>query len=104
LQFFLAEALKQGDQGEAEKTYLAIIHVDASETERSIVALNRLVELLIARKDELAALNCLTAATPSERGLGSEGGKVLPKLIDCASAPGTGEGLETVCFSLRSSW
>jgi S1-C subfamily serine protease len=68
LQFFLAEALRQGDQADkAEKSYLAVIQADAGRTELSCLAFNKLAGLLSARDQELAALHCLACSLYLDR-------------------------------------
>jgi S1-C subfamily serine protease/Tfp pilus assembly protein PilF len=60
LKFYLAEALRGGDQPEeAEKLYTAVVQGDTGRTELSLLALNELAGLLSARGEELAALHCL---------------------------------------------
>jgi S1-C subfamily serine protease/Tfp pilus assembly protein PilF len=63
LKFFLAEALRLGDQAkESEEFYLAALQGDAGRTELSRVSLNRLAALLAARDQALSALDCLAAS------------------------------------------
>jgi S1-C subfamily serine protease len=68
LKFFLAEALRRGNQPrEAEKFYLAVVQGDAGRTEFSFVALNQLALLLHARNETLSALDCLAASLSLDR-------------------------------------
>jgi S1-C subfamily serine protease len=68
LKFFLAEALRLGDQPqEAEKYYLEAVQGDAGRTEVSLVSLNRLASLLAARNQPLSALDCLAASLALDR-------------------------------------
>jgi S1-C subfamily serine protease len=68
LNYFLAEALRQGNQLEAAHTaYLDAIHADAGRTALSCEALKRLASLLAAEDKDLAALHCLTASLALDR-------------------------------------
>jgi tetratricopeptide (TPR) repeat protein len=68
LTFFLAEALRAGDQGEtAEKHYVEVIQGDHGRTNLSIRAFNELARLLTARKQELSALRCLACSLYLDR-------------------------------------
>jgi serine protease Do len=68
LKFFLAEALRRGNQPkEAEKFYLAVVQGDAGRTEFSFVALNQLALLLDARNETVSALDCLAASLLLDR-------------------------------------
>jgi S1-C subfamily serine protease len=68
IKFFLAELLRQGNQGEeAEKLYLAVVQADQGRTELSCVALNRLAALLADRDQGPGALHCLAASLLLDR-------------------------------------
>jgi S1-C subfamily serine protease len=68
LTFFLAEALRGGEQPEeAEKLYQAVIQGDRGRTSLSILAFNELAGLLAGRGQELAALRCLACSLYLDR-------------------------------------
>jgi S1-C subfamily serine protease len=68
LMYFLAEALRQGNQPEkAQTSYLDAIHADAGRTRLSCEALKQLASLLAAANKDFAALHCLTSSLALDR-------------------------------------
>ncbi len=60
LKFYLAEALRQGNQSaEAEKLLVEVVRLDAGRTNLSCLALNNLATVVGERDDSLPALHCL---------------------------------------------
>jgi S1-C subfamily serine protease/tetratricopeptide (TPR) repeat protein len=79
LKYFLADASVAADQGEQARTLLLdVVHVDAGQTELSLLSLRLLAKLLIADKQLVAAAHCvavaygLDRADPATRNLAAE--------------------------------
>jgi S1-C subfamily serine protease len=68
LLYFLAEALRQGNQPEeAASSYLDAVHADAGRTDLSCQALNQLAALLSAQGKDSSALHCMTTSLGLDR-------------------------------------
>jgi S1-C subfamily serine protease/Tfp pilus assembly protein PilF len=66
--FFLAEAQRLNDQGEAaEENYVGVVKADAGRTDLSCLSLNALAGMLAAKDRGTAALHCLAASLYLDR-------------------------------------
>jgi S1-C subfamily serine protease len=68
LKYFLAEALRQGNQPDkAQTSYLDAVHTDAGRTALSCQSLNQLASLLRAQGKDFSALHALTISLSLDR-------------------------------------